>query len=244
ASVLVVGNPQEDDPGGRVFTRLCELTCCGTLDGAAATFPARLLSDENDSATLLDVRVPPPALTSAVLDDLAMTSKYPKTGARPDISRWLHGSIEEAEMYVELAWRAELDWITEPEGAARLLDAFPISARETARCPLYEAVEVLAAIRARCLDDSVMASKLVIVTRYGVTEGRPLGSVAEEELRQFLRNTLVVLPGSAGGYDGHFVDPNAGDSVVDVAEEAQPPSRARRRRLWVKSGSVSMVTTK
>jgi hypothetical protein len=50
-----------------------------------------------------------------VLDDFAMTSKHPSAGARPDVGRWLHGSVEDSSLYVEIAWRSELDWVTEPE---------------------------------------------------------------------------------------------------------------------------------
>lgn len=242
-SVRVIGNLDDEGPGGQVFTRLRALADDQTLDGAPATLPGRLLNGVDDVRWLFGVRVPPPALTPSVLDDLAMTSKYPEAGARPDVGRWLHGSVEEAPLYIELAWRAELDWITEPEGAARLLTAFPIGARETARCPLYEAVGVLSAIRARAIEDPVLGSRLVLVTRFGATTGQTLRALPEdeEELSRLIRNSMIVLPASAGGYDGRFVDPAAKSAVVDVTEESQPSSRARRRRLWVRSGRVSMT---
>ncbi len=135
-SVRVVGSRDEEGPDGKVFTRLCSLADAQLLDGAPASFPDRLLSGVEDLRGLFGVRVPPPALTPAVLDDLAMTSKYPEAGARPDVGRWLHGSVEEPSLYIDLAWRRELDWLTDPEDARRLLNAFPVSARETARCPL------------------------------------------------------------------------------------------------------------
>jgi CRISPR-associated endonuclease/helicase Cas3 len=245
SSVIVVGDHGAEDPAGRVFTLLQALAAGQALDGASATLPARLLDGGDNDRTLLGVRVPPPALTPAVLDDLAMTSKYPEAGARPDVGRWLHGSVEEASLYVELAWRAELDWITDPEGAARLANAFPIAARETARCPLYEAVEVLSEIRARAIEDPTLGTRLVLVTRHGTTLGQSLSGLPEDEamLRRLIRNALIVLPASAGGYDGRFVDPTAKTAVLDIAEEAQPSSRARRRRLWVRSGQVSMATS-
>lgn len=178
-----------------------------------------------------------------VLDDLAMTSKYPEAGARPDVSRWLHGSVEEAALYIEFAWRLELDWITNPEGAARLLKAFPIAARETARCPLYEAVAVLGAVRARAMEDPALGQRVLLVIRFDTTSPLNLRALPEDEaeLRRLIRNSMIVLPPSAGGYDQRFIDPAARGAIDDVADEAQPSTRARRRRLWVSSGRVSMT---
>ena len=275
-TVQLVGDAEGADPAGRVFQRAQALIADGCeLHGSPATFPARLRGDaERDEANsrissadgdeqrkeaegdlkkleeaaraLLDVRVPPPALTSAVLDDFAMTSKHPNAGARPDVGRWLHGSVEDSSLYVELAWRAELDRVTEPEDAERLVAAFPIGARETARCPLYEAVELLKAIRGRAVEDESLGARVLLVTRYGTTTSLHLRDVPtddDSELRALLHDATVVLPTSAGGYDGRFVNPAAKQLVSDVAEEAQPSSRAQRRRLWIDSGRVTTSST-
>lgn len=242
ASVRLVGDQGGTDPAGHVFRRVQSLVVDGQdLEGAPSTFPVRLLGDAEQASSLFDVRVPPPALTPAVLDNLAMTSKHPDSGARPDVGRWLHGSIEEAALYVELAWRAELDCVTDPEGGDRLAAAFPIGARETARCPLYEAVDVLKAIRARAIEDQSVGSRVLLITRYGTTTSLNLRGlpVEDDELRSLLHDAAVVLPTTAGGYDGQFVNPSAKEPVVDVSEQAQPSSRARRRRLWIHSGRVT-----
>lgn len=237
SSVMVVGKPEQDTPAGRVFLHLQELGKNSPLSGSAGTLPVCLLVD-SQARSLLEVRVPPPALTPAVLDDLAMTSKYPKTDARVDVSRWLHGSVEDASLYVEIAWRDELDWITDAAGIARLLRSFPIAPRETARCPIYEAVEVLAMARALAQDE-----RCVFFFRDGDPEGQPLRSLPtdEDELRRLLYNALVVLPASVGGYDGRFVDATATKPVVDVAEDAQPSNRAQRRRLRATSGWITLA---
>ena len=237
SSVIVVGKPDKDTPAGRVFLRLQELERDGPLSGSAGTLPGCLLAG-SQARSLLEVRVPPPALTPAVLDDLAMTSKYPKTDARVDVSRWLHGSVEDASLYVEMAWRDELDWITDAAGIARLLRSFPIAPRETARCPIYEAVEVLAMAR-----DRAQNGRCVVFYRDGDPEGQPLRSLPtdEDELRRLLYNALVVLPASVGGYDGRFVDATATEPVVDVAEDAQPSNRAQRRRLRATSGWIALA---
>ncbi|MBN8508027.1 MAG: type I-U CRISPR-associated helicase/endonuclease Cas3 [Burkholderiales bacterium] len=253
------------DPAGEVFKRVQELLNGGKeLHGSPSTFPGALRHglEEARWRGLFDVRVPPPALTSAVLDDFAMTSKHPRAGARPDVGRWLHGSVEDASLYVELAWREELDRVTEPDDAERLVAAFPIGARETARCPLHEAVDLLKAVRGRAVEDD---ARVLLVTRYGETKKVRIGelpigndkarrqSFAEKlglrdvpmdddgALRAALHDATVVLPTTAGGYDGRFVNPDSKQPVSDIAEPAQPTSRAQRRRLWIDAGRVTLA---
>jgi CRISPR-associated endonuclease/helicase Cas3 len=271
-TVRLVGKKDATDPAGKVFTRLQTLVSDGQeVHGSPATFPSCLRDDarlarargylsnaksdlrrkraaaltkalEEKARALFDVRVPPPALTSAVLDDFAMTSKHPNAGAHPDVGRWLHGSVEDSSLYVELSWRAELDRVTEPNDAERLVAAFPIGARETARCPLYEAVDLLKAVRGRALDDDALGTRVLLVTRYGETTKFRLRDIPTDddgELRAALHDATVVLPISAGGYDGQFVTPASKQPVTDIAEQAQPTSRAQRRRLWIDSGRVT-----
>jgi CRISPR-associated endonuclease/helicase Cas3 len=244
-TVRLVGDEDATDPAGEVFKRVQALVADGQeLQGSPTTFPARLRDGLEDAKWrgLFDVRVPPPALTSAVLDDFAMTSKHPNAGARPDVGRWLHGSVEDSSLYVELSWRAELDRVTDPDDAERLVAAFPIGARETARCPFYEAVDLLKAVRGRALEDDALGTRVLLVTRYGETTRfllRDLPTDDDGELRAALHDATVVLPISAGGYDGQFVSPASKQPVSDIAEQAQPTSRAQRRRLWIDSGRVT-----
>jgi len=246
ATVRLVGR-EGTDPAGKVFMRvralMTKVTDGQEVHGSPATFPARLRDGLEDAHVrrLFDVRVPPPALTSAVLDDFAMTSKHPSAGARPDVGRWLHGSVEDSSLYVEIAWRSELDWVTEPEDAGRLVAAFPIGARETARCPLFEAVDLLKAVRGRAIEDDALGARVLLVTRYGETTTFRLRDLPTDDgdLRAALHDATVVLPTSAGGYDGQFVYPAARQPVSDIAEQAQPTSRAQRRRLWIDSGNVT-----
>lgn len=245
ATVKLVGDKERTDPAGMVFVRVQALVTDGQeVHCSPATFPARLRDGLEDAEELglFDMRVPPPALTSAALDDFAMTSKHPNAGARPDVGRWLHGSVEDSSLYVELAWRAELDRVTEPDDAERLVAAFPVGARETARCPLYEAVDLLKAVRGRAVEDDALGARFLLVTRYGETTTfrlRDLPADDDGDLRAALHDATVVLPTSAGGYDGQFVNPASKQPVSDVADLAQPKSRAQRRRLWIDAGNVT-----
>ena len=247
-TVRLVGDKKGTDPAGKVFVRVQTLVTGGQeVHGSPATFPTRLRDglDDVEERGLFDVRVPPPALTGAVLDDFAMTSKHPNAGARPDVGRWLHGSVEDSSLYVDLAWRAELDRLTKPDDAERLVAAFPVGARETARCPLYEAVDLLKAVRGRAVEDDALGARVLLVMRYGETTTfrlRDLPTDDDGELRAALHGATVVLPTSAGGYDGQFMNPALKQPVSDIAEQAQPTSRAQRRRLWINSGQVTTTS--
>ncbi len=247
-TVKLVGDKEGTGPAGKVFVRVQTLVSDDQdVHGSPATFPTRLRDglEDTEARQLFDVRVPPPALTSAVLDDFAMTSKHPSGGARPDVGRWLHGSVEDSSLYVELAWRAELDRVTESDDAERLVAAFPVGARETARCPLYECVDLLKAVRGRAVGDEALGERVLLVTRYGETTAfrlRDLPTDDDGKLRAALHDATVVLPSSAGGYDGQFVNPASMQPVGDIAEQAQPTSRAQRRRLWIDSGKVTAAS--
>ncbi len=98
----------------------------------------------------------------------------------------------------------------EPEDAGRLVIAFPIGARETARRPLFEAVDLLKAVRGRAIEDDALGARVLLVTRYGETTTfrlRNLPTDDDGDLRAALHEATVVLPASAGGYDGQFVNP-------------------------------------
>src|SRR5690606_22927796 len=119
--------------------------------------------------------------------------------------------------------------------------AFPVGARETARCPDHEAVELLKAIRGRAIEDDLLGQRVLLVTRYDKTKTFRLRDLPTDDgdLRAALHDATLVVPTSAGGYDGRFVNPASKEPVTDIAEQAQPTNRAQRRRLWIDSGTVT-----
>jgi hypothetical protein len=84
---------------------------------------------------------------------------------RPDIALWLRGCAPDDEGgYVELGWRAELDWVANEREAADLIDAFPLAPRETARCPLSDVVKLLRRLGSEAEDRAVL---FIVITRAG-----------------------------------------------------------------------------
>jgi CRISPR-associated endonuclease/helicase Cas3 len=207
----------------------------GSPDGLPRTAAAELETSHELRVNLCGAPNPVPILSRATVDDLSMTSLDGEESDRPDVALWLHGcGVEDEGTYVELAWRQELDWLDDAGEAASLIDAFPLAPRETARCPLSEAIELLARLRS----GSKYASLCVVAVRGGTSRGYSIGTLPgeEPELYRLAAWSQIALPCSVGGYKDFFVDPKATQSVTDVADEAIPETWAPRRRLWLRDG--------
>ncbi len=205
----------------------------GRLDGSPDGLPRAAAEELGRSperrAELCGAPPPVPRLGRAAVDDLAMTSLGFDDADRPDVSLWLRGcSPDDEGSYVELAWRTELDRVSNEEEAASLIEAFPLSPRETARCPLSEAVKLLQRLREK-------NEGLLVVVRNDEVRGYGFSSLPQDEARLFRLAawSQIALPSSAGGYKDHFVDPESAGTVGDVADKALPESWAPRRRLWI-----------
>lgn len=210
----------------------------GSPDGLPSDAAKELDSSHELRMKLCGAPEPVPALSRAAIDDLSMTSLGWDEADRPDISLWLRGCAPGDEGdYVELGWRTELDWVADEREAASLIEAFPLAPRETARCPLREAINLLLRLRSQTGQN---AGKCLVVARGGVIRGHRIDLLPEDqdELYRLAAWSQVVLPCSAGGYEHHFVDPEARGGVDDVADGAIPETWAPRRRLWIRDGSL------
>lgn len=207
-----------------------------TLDGSPDGLP-RAAAEELDRsperrAELCGAPPPVPRLGRATVDDLAMTSLTLDDADRPDVSLWLRGcSPDDEGTYVELAWRRELDWVSNENEAASLIEAFPLSPRETARCPLSEAVKLLERLREK-------KEGLLVVVRNDEARGYRFSSLPQDEAELFRLAawSQIALPCSAGGYKDNFADPDSTGTVGDVADKALPETWAPRQRLWIEEG--------
>jgi CRISPR-associated endonuclease/helicase Cas3 len=213
------------------------------LDGSPDGLPrtAAIALDESDDLRmrLCGAPEPVPFLSRATVDDLSMTSLAWEEADRPDVSLWLHGCAPDDEGgYVELGWRTELDWVTGERDAENLVDAFPLAPRETARCPLSEAVQLLQRLRSQRGQD---AGHCLVLVRGDVARGHRIASLpdGDAELYSLAAWSQVALPCTAGGYKDHFVDPGSSGIVGDVADRAIPETWAPRRRLWISEGYLS-----
>jgi hypothetical protein len=209
---------------------------------AAAELDSSLAGTDHPDAHEPRIRLcgapePVPVLSRATVDDFAMTSLAWDDGDRPDVALWLHGCAPDDEGgYVEFGWRMELDWVGGEQDAAGLLDAFPLAPRETARCTLGDAVRLLRRLRAA----QQHADRVLVLIRGGTARGRRIGLLPDDEaeLYRLAAWAQIALPCSAGGYEHHFVNPDAESGVVDVADRALPATWAPRRRLWVREASI------
>jgi CRISPR-associated endonuclease/helicase Cas3 len=210
-----------------------------TVDGSPDGLP-RAAAEELDRtpkrrAELCGAPPPVPQLGRAVVDDLAMTSLGLNDADRPDVSLWLRGCAPDDEgNYVELAWRMELEWVSNEEEAASLIEAFPPSPREMARCPMSEAVRLLERLQEE-------KDGFLVVVRDDDARGYGFESLPQDEAELFRLAawSQIVLPCSAGGYRDGLIAPDSQATVADVADRALPETWAPRRRLWIEGGSVT-----
>jgi CRISPR-associated endonuclease/helicase Cas3 len=212
------------------------------LDGSPDGLPLLAAKDLDSShelrTALCGAPEPVPVLSRAVVDDLSMTSLRWDETDRPDIALWLRGCAPDDEAgYVELGWRAELDWVANEREAADLIDAFPLAPRETARCPLSDVVKLLRRLGSQAGNQ---AGQCIVIARAGVARGYRIDSLPEDEadIYGLAASSQVALPCTAGGYEHHFVNPDAKAVVGDIADRAFPAAWVPRRRLWIREGFI------
>ena len=79
-----------------------------------------------------------------------------------------------------------------------------------------------------------------MIARAGAARGYRIDSLPEDEadLYRLAAWSQVALPCTAGGYEHHFVNPDAKAVVGDVADRAFPAAWVPRRRLWIREGFI------
>lgn len=199
--------------------------------GQPRTVPERVAAfGADERKELFEPRPWPHPLERDTVDALALTTLRQALGWAPDPDTLIHGFEPEEVARVRLAWRDELDAITDPAVLAEALSAYPIAPGEVAEVTIGEARRVVDAVRKRAA-----AMGRVVLTQAG---GGWVQAAA------WLRaGNLYVLPPSAGGYDNRcFVDDELEDRVRDVADEALPTTWNPRVRLAVTASGWSRLS--
>lgn len=202
----------------------------------------------NEANTLASPIVDAPIMLAAYADLWSQT--WPMPNADPDVALFLHGP-DRAPATVQIVWRADIDEqrdlrpAMEDESArSRLIELFKLVSPRAA-----EAIEVpLWAVRAWLeRPDAKQANFSDVVERSAAVDqepgvGRRAFRWAGEDERLMrkdrrsnavyasaLRNgDLIVVPADYGGCDEWGWNPECSEHVIDVAERAAWPYRARR----------------
>lgn len=228
AHIRVVLSPPSENPSKRFDNTLilratrCLLRKLPKENGFFAASPASVtkLLHSCAASRLLTAALsrPPvcPPLDEARIDDWALTSLKHREFPRPQVGYWLRGITPDDAPYTWLAWRADLEFATDPDDAATMAAALPLAPAELAQVRTHRAADLLGKLRKRCPDAFV-----AILSADGDWTGARLGDLpekAEDRLRELVSAT-VVLPTNVGGLKGGVVDdsdkpvPDAVDST-------------------------------
>jgi CRISPR-associated endonuclease/helicase Cas3 len=236
-----------DDPvyGDRIaktWTKLQQLASAanGVVDFGIEAFRRRV--DQREAATLSAPSVDAPIFLPAYADLWSQTSPIPN--ADPEAALFLHGA-DRTPATVQIVWRADVDEqrdlrpaIEDRAVRARLIELFklvPPRSTEAIEVPLWAARSWLrrTGIEQGDFSDAIEHSPEADEER---ATGRPAFRWAGEDSDSTdvvqaigLRNgDLIVVPATYGGCDEWGWNPSSNKPVIDVAEEAAWPYRARR----------------
>jgi CRISPR-associated endonuclease/helicase Cas3 len=244
-----VGN-KVDDPvyGDRIKATWEELQRLTAESDGVADFRLDALRnriDKEKAGTLVAPTEDAPVLMPAYADLWSQTSPIPN--ADPEVALFLHGP-DRAGARVQIVWRADIDQQNDLRPAmgedaatkaerARLIELFklvPPRAAEAVEVPLWAARAWLERSSTNPADfsDTAERTEAAEERRAGRRAFRWAGADSERSrviLASELRNgDLIVVPADYGGCDQWGWNPRSSETVIDVADEAARPYRARR----------------
>jgi CRISPR-associated endonuclease/helicase Cas3 len=239
-----------DDPvyGDRIratWDKLQQLAVdsAGAIDFGIAAFRARV--DPDEAANLVAPTKNAPVLMPAYADLWSQTSPIPN--ADPEVALFLHGPNRGAAS-VQIVWRADINEQNDlrpamgDDAKARgrqgrlieLLKLVPPRAAEAIEIPLWAARAWLEETNANQADFSDVAEREAEAAEKLGAGRRAFRWAGEDSERtgvifaSALRNgDLIVVPAEYGGCDRWGWAPNSNEPVIDVAQKAAWPYRAR-----------------
>lgn len=181
--------------------------------------------------------------TDILFDAWALTSIRDALPGRPPIAPYLHGESqwEPPETYV--AWRREVDEITEPlreyYPPKELIEDFPLKPHELLHDRSFRVREQLAHIANRLAknSDGKGEKQVWIIQEGGRVEFEPLSRFADKESESLLHGRTILLPPSVGGLSKGLLDgkaESASDGLEDVAD-----LQGTRQRVFQASPEIS-----
>jgi CRISPR-associated endonuclease/helicase Cas3 len=237
-----VDDPVYGDRIAKTWTKLLQLgaEANGVVDFGIGALWNRITREE--AGTLAAPTLNAPVLMPAYADLWSHTSPIPN--ADPEVAIFLHGP-DRSPASVQIVWRADIDEHNDLRAAiehkswcARLIDLLklvPPRSAEAVEVPLWAARAWLEQTGAKQADfsDAVEHSREATGERgIGRLAFRWAGEDSERTqvvYARALRNgDLLVVPAAYSGCDEWGWNPTSVEPVVDVAEKAAWPYRARR----------------
>jgi CRISPR-associated endonuclease/helicase Cas3 len=233
------------DPGEAKFdsmeaARERTLALLRKLNGDASPAALRKL----DAAERAQAFSPPPTIrpaTDILFDAWTMTSIREPLPGRPPIAPYLHGEAEWQPPETHVAWRSEVEIITEalakiydPE---ELLSEYPLKPHELLRSPSYRVRDELAQMAKRLGDAKASELHPWLVSNEGkVSRSYSLADLADKDNEALLHDATLLLAPAHGGLSGGLLEgkappPDEAD-VLDVSAINDAEDKPTRVRKW------------
>ena len=170
----------------------------------------------------------------------------------PPVASWLHGKQESEAPDTEVVWRSDVkiltDWDVDPEQIRRVLEYYPIRAREKLSEPASRVGKKLAAIQERLGVAEASKKKIIVVESDGTPTVRDLAYLVKqvEKDQSYLGYRMLLLPDNLGSVPAGMFHPAVRDEAtetLDVADPVRPDQDYERTRFLFRDGEVLRLAT-
>ena len=208
------------------------------LDGDASLAALRRLALTPEERAAAFNRSPAMLETSGILFDAwALTSITDPLPGRPPVEPYLHGVLESEEPVTQVAWRDEVQRLTDKEGnlialfrdedLKTLLADYPLKPPELLQDRSYRVAETLAKLAKR--KSETLALPVWLQDSRGEVSRFTLATLLDKRNKDRLDHNLLLLPPSLGCLSGGMLDPGS-DTADDVSDAWLDENRQPRRQ--------------
>jgi CRISPR-associated endonuclease/helicase Cas3 len=185
--------------------------------------------------------------------DLWAQTTYPDRFV-PAVASWLRGKQESEAPDTEVVWRSDVkiltDWDVDPEQIRRLLEYYPVRAREKLSEPASRVAKKLAAIQEHLGSAEAPKMKMIVVESDGTPTVRDLAYLVKQVVRDesYLGYRMLLLPDVLGSAPAGMFHSAARDEASETLDVADPVIESggdyERTRFLFREGGVQRLATR
>ena len=188
--------------------------------------------------------------------DLWAQTTYPDRVV-PPVASWLHGKQESEAPDTEVVWRSDVkiltDWDVDPEQIRRVLEYYPIRAREKLSEPASRVGKKLAAIQELLGEAEASRKKMIVVESDGTPTVRDLAYLVkqvekDQRNQSYLGYKMLLLPDDLGSVPAGMFHSAARDEETEPLDVADPVIESggdyERTRFLFREGDVERLKTR
>jgi CRISPR-associated endonuclease/helicase Cas3 len=220
---VVFKNPSDKESEKRLRETLVYLRTLGGTISCANIWehrpPSQACAERPTTARLEDRHI-----------DLWAQTTYPDRFV-PPVASWLHGKQESEAPDTEVVWRSDIkyltDWDIDPEQIRRVLEYYPIRAREKLSEPAPRVGKKLAAIQERLGSAEASKRKIIVVESDGTPTVRDLAYLVKQAEKgqrdqSYFGYKMLLLPDDLGSVPAGMFQSASGDEETETLDVADP----------------------